>query len=286
MTLVALALSAWGCGRAHYGDIDSGAPGLDAAIDAGHLDAAIDAGALDASQPDATQPDATPPDATLDGSFDAAGDAPGCMYTNTADVVATFADHRAIDTGPFTFEAWVRSTSTRVVQIVLADRTSGTSGYLFGLYGGRPFVQLSGTPNVLCGRSVADGAWHHIAVERDGAMRLSCAVDFAPFTTSEASSDRALPHGTELRIGQDSTTTTSPFIGDLFMIRAWSVARSLEELSTSALGSVGPQAGLLFEAGMNDPSAQVPALLDTGAGPAPAASPRDPRTTVVLGCPP
>jgi hypothetical protein len=85
-------------------------------------------------------------------------------------------------TGNYSFDAWVRSTSTQGVVVILDKRNSLAQGYSFYLYNGRPGMQIgdgAGYVNYAPLLSIADGAWHHMAVtvNRTSATGIKFYVD-------------------------------------------------------------------------------------------------------------
>jgi hypothetical protein len=69
--------------------------------------------------------------------------------------------------GNFSFDAWVRSTSTSGVVVMLDKRANPSQGYSFYLFNGRPGIQLgdgAGFINYAPLLSIADGLWHHLAI--------------------------------------------------------------------------------------------------------------------------
>jgi hypothetical protein len=69
--------------------------------------------------------------------------------------------------GNFSFDAWIRSTSTSGVVVLLDKRSNPPQGYSFYLFNGRLGMQLgdgAGFANYAPLLVVADGAWHHVAV--------------------------------------------------------------------------------------------------------------------------
>ena len=278
--------SATGCGRVAY-DARDARGGMDAAIlgaldapgiDAPSMDAAVPGDGPDAPAPDAPAPDAPfalpdapfsdVPPALLDApSMDAAfvfpdapfpsADADGCEHVEASGPIARTTGHTALGTGPFTFEAWVRTPSSLAsgVAILLGNRDAGPPhrGYLFGFYSGQPFVQLSDTPNIRCGPTLADEGWHHVAFERDGAGALSCFVDFVAYAPDTSTSTRDLPMIASLVVGDDTVSST-PFAGGLWMARTWSVERSAGALAASSTTRFDPGTpALLFQAWLAAP---------------------------------
>ncbi len=231
--VLAAGWGAAGCGRVSYLTEDASVR-ADASMDAPRPIDALDV-SRDALSPDSfsavdafSATDAFSPDAFSATDASSSGT---CNHIEASGAIATYPGHPAIGTGPFTMEAWVRTPSTLAtrVAIVLGAREATTpySGYLFGLYDGQLFVQLSDTPNIRCGPVLADDVWHHVAFVRDAANNLLCYVDFVMYTPDITSSTRDLPRVTSLVIGEDSVTTGSPLDGGLWMARVFSTRRDL-----------------------------------------------------------
>ena len=273
---VALSLTLAGCGRGNYrgmSDADLNPP--DAARDANAQDAfnPIDAftrrdGAFTASdafsptsdafslsdafiQPDAFIRDAfVPPDTYTGADAWSVGSRPLalCNSTSLSGELANFARIGSIGTGPFTFETWLKTVDGSV-SIIVGHRDPDAVGFLLGLYGGSPFVQLRSVPNIAVARVVNDDLWHHVAVRRDDVGNLSALVDFTPASLDFAVSSRDIdPVSALLHVGSDSSSSGgSPYLGQLRLLRIWNRRLSDAELTSNARTVLGPTSRLLFE---------------------------------------
>lgn len=148
----------------------------------------------------------------LHGPVTTAGKVGSALQFDGADDVVEVPDANDLDigTGDFSIEAWVR-TSNPSPQVIVSKMEGGRTGYELLLRHGRPVLHFGDgkTASFTCVRSLADGAWHHLAVtvERLGGVRFyvdgaACAMGGA------ASSPRgSLANDLPLRIGAGGSST-------------------------------------------------------------------------------
>ena len=85
-----------------------------------------------------------------------------------------------LGTGDFSFEAWINGGGSSTVCTILSHRTWANSiadGFIFGLYNGRLFVQLTGTNYLSNGQVVNVGGWYHVVVTRNDVDLVTFYVD-------------------------------------------------------------------------------------------------------------
>lgn len=162
----------------------------------------------------------------------------GTQSARTQVVVGTVTDG-------VTLEAWVRWDGGTTLQGVAYNGNSSSSGYGLYVENGTPRVLVGGKGFVSCtGCVLTPGRWSHLAAVRSGGVwtiyrdgvagMLSGTVTLAPAQPSGAFSVGSSPSGGE------------GFNGAIDEVRAWSVARSAQELAqdrTAALA--GNEAGLV-----------------------------------------
>ena len=153
---------------------------------------------------------------------------------------------QAVSSGAATFEAWIRTTATASQTIVMGADGSGAAprisvgGDRLSVYWdpsgeGPGLTSADTTP-------VTDGAWHHIAVVFDGG-----AITF--YKDAVATADRLAladlhPASGTLQLGAGLGSTTG-FVGQLYDVRVWSVARSAEQISSARWATLtGKEPGL------------------------------------------
>ena len=200
-----------------------------------------------------------------------------CNSTSLSGELANFDRIGSIGSGPFTFETWLK-TVDGAVSIIAGYRDPGAVGFLFGMYGGSPFVQLRSVPNIRVARVVTDDVWHHVVVRRDGAGNLSALVDFTPELLDLMSSIRNIdPVSARLYVGSDSATPgSSPYLGQLRLLRIWNRQLSDAEVMSNARTVLGPTSGLLFELPLDETGTTVQ---ETATGVRTSTSPTSARLT-------
>ena len=164
----------------------------------------------------------------------------------------------SVSTGAATFEAWIRTTAKASQTIVLGSNPPGATprisvgGDQISVYwntgGSAPgWTSADTTP-------VTDGQWHHIAVVFDGG-----AVTFYKDGTPTA--DRLTVSGTQqaagtFQLGAGFGSATG-FMGQLYDVRVWSVARSAQQVASWRWGPLpGNEPGLTVRTSF-DASRQV-----------------------------
>jgi hypothetical protein len=173
-------------------------------------------------------------------------------------------DSAALDlgVGAFSVSAWIRTTDTTDVKVILDKRSEAPSagpalGYALFLYRGRPGFQLAtgvGTgwcqPNTYASctnywstQFVADGAWHllTVTVDRGGSDTLTFYVD----GVAEDQLDTHFRQGTldndqPLRLGSRSSSETGLFHGLIDEVTLWNRALAPTEIASMyRAGSAG-----------------------------------------------
>ena len=140
---------------------------------------------------------------------------------------------QSVSTGAATFEAWIRTTAKASQTIVIGSNPPGATprisvgGDQISVYwntgGSAPgWTSADTTP-------VTDGQWHHIAVVFDGG-----AITF--YKDGVATADRLTVSGTQqaagtFQLGAGFGSATG-FIGELYDVRVWSVARSAQQIAS------------------------------------------------------
>jgi outer membrane protein assembly factor BamB len=218
-----------------------------------------------------------PPGRLLRGARVATGRSGGALLLEGGFFEVPDAEALDFGQGPFSLSAWLRTTWTDGIQVVLDKRREppeeAVTGYsLFVTRGLLGFQLADGVGSHKCqmgrfascttyrsGRFVADGAWHlvTVTVERDTPLGGTFYVDgevvsrFDP-TVKTGSLDNDYP----LRIGSRSSSETGLFQGVIDEVGLWSRALSPEEVSR------------LYQAGRTGPCLlQLPAKDDEGLAP-------------------
>ncbi|ABG58732.1 LamG-like jellyroll fold domain-containing protein [Cytophaga hutchinsonii] len=176
-----------------------------------------------------------------------------------------------LGTGNFTMEAWINASNAQVsFPQIMSLRTSGSDGFLFGLFSsGKPFIQMGGsTGNWECGNcaDLRDNKCHHIAITRnadvmsfyqDGVLMSSYTVGYAT---------RNIQSTGPLNIGVDAASPGNTYFkGMLHDVRIWNVARSSSEIAANYSSLLaGNEPGLIGNWKMNEGQGQ--SLLNSAAG--------------------
>jgi len=154
-----------------------------------------------------------------------------------------------LNSGPFTFEAYIQSnrTASGNIQVILSKRNSSASeGFMFGLWGdGHLWAQLAGIPNYSFnqGPILLDGRCHHVVLTRNASNILRFYVDGA-LISQIASPVKNINSPGGLRIGKDNISGLyfDGFIGE---VRIWNVERTQAQLQAFMSQPLVPQANLV-----------------------------------------
>lgn len=173
------------------------------------------------------------------------GDAFSFDGTNGVNV----ADSTSLDvgTGDFSMDAWIQTSSTEVVQIIVDKRVDDRAGltglihgYAFFLYNGKLSLQLAdGDYTNYLGTSAAinDGVLHHVAVtvDRDSATGIKLYVDGALVETFNPNLpfDRtgSLDNTSAFLIGQHIDTLSFNMVGLIDELEFHNIALSSSDIS-------------------------------------------------------
>lgn len=155
-----------------------------------------------------------------------------------------------LGTGPFTFEVYFKLTASHDRSTMLSKRTiangNDSDGFIFGFFGGSPYVQVGGTVNIqpaVGSINLFDGNCHHVAVRRNGTT-ISFFVDGLFLSNGNFTSSENINSPGPLWIGWDNAYT-SPFPGWIGEVRIWNIARTNAQIQSSLGSNLTPQAGLV-----------------------------------------
>lgn len=163
---------------------------------------------------------------------------------------------KSVTTESATFELWIQTTNHATQGIFLLSADSGQEAPFISLADNRIIVEWDGmTFASENARPVSDGQWHHLAIVfdrgtltiyKDG-LQTADAFAVAPGTSLASGS------GPQIACSQGATGT---FVGSLYDIRLWSVARNQAQIQAYMyLQLTGREAGLSLLC--NFPSAAV-----------------------------
>lgn len=181
------------------------------------------------------------------GSFVYAQNANCLLFNGGAKRITTLSQAlENIDTGDFTFEAWVRGEAgpNAVHLTIFSNRSgpqfAGTKFFFHNYWGGSNTrmlsVQLDAMNYVFLNNGtydaeILDGNCHHVAITRDRSI-LTYYVDGNPIGTARTSGIPSVASGNLIWIGQDAIAT-SPFEGTLSRIKIWNAALTQDEVRAS-----------------------------------------------------
>ncbi len=196
--------------------------------------------------------------APVEGEPDVPGDAPGAppddapapaspagealQLTGTQAARARAVAGTATDN--VTLEAWIRWDGNPTLQAIAYNGDSSSSGYGLYVLNGNPRVLVGGKGFVRCsGCVLAPGAWTHVAAVRSAGTWAIYQDGVAGALTGTPTLAPAAPAGM-LSVGSSPTGGES-FHGALDEVRAWSVARTAQELARDRTAALrGDEAGL------------------------------------------
>jgi hypothetical protein len=203
-----------------------------------------------ACAPVKTEPDA-PPDASTGAPIDAPTDAStsqsialkalqftGTQSARTQVVVSTA-------TSDITLEAWVRWDGGTTLQGVAYNGNSSSSGYGLYVENGIPRVLVAGKGFVTCtGCVLTPRSWSHIVAVRSGGVWTIYRDGVAGMLSGTLTLAPATPLGT-FSVGRSPSGGES-FNGAIDEVRAWNVARTVQELARDRTAALtGNEAGLV-----------------------------------------
>ena len=188
------------------------------------------------------------------------GDSPGAVlsFRTTAgwgNVPGNWA--ASVSTQAATFEAWIRTTVKDPQTIILGSNPPGAAprvsvgGDQISVYWdtsgeGPGWTSADVTP-------VTDGRWHHIAVVFDhGAITFY--KDGVP-TADTLTVDSPQQAAGDLQLGAGFGATTG-FIGQIYGVRVWSIARTAQQITQNRWAPLGPPTPGLTVAASFDPDKQ------------------------------
>ena len=187
----------------------------------------------------------------------------GLTFSTNSRVTIPSTSSLDLGKGAFTLEAILKvSTSATGTHTILSNRVSSEeSGLMWGIYGGRPYLQLGGVlPNFGFdqGVSIADGKCHHVAVTRNASGALKLYLDGQKYYES-ASTNSSNSTG-NFYLGYDARNDGNPFDGSMDEVRIWKVERSAADLAAyAAKGLPNPknQTGLVALWDLNEGAGQT-----------------------------
>lgn len=168
-------------------------------------------------------------DGTVNGTLTWTGTGPGTAATSASNFTTSnniTLPGTAYASGPFTFEAWIKTTSTTAWAFFL---TVNNNQGLCGNDGStNRAVYVVGAGNNKDGsQSLSNGAWHHYVVTRDGSSNLLMYLDSVQIGSW---SSIGAPTATTLHIGCDSSSA-SPWLGSISRVAIYDTALSAARVS-------------------------------------------------------
>ena len=171
-----------------------------------------------------------------------------------------FSNDLNVGTGPFTMEAFVNpdASATNTVQMILSNRASGNySGFMFGMYQKRFYMQLNGVNYAYSNTPLLnDNACHHFAATRDASGVVKFYVDGTLYYQTTSLSN--LSSNASWMVGNDRYDSfMDGFKGTIDEIRLWSIPLSANQLAQFANQKlVSSQSGLVADWRMTESQGQ------------------------------
>lgn len=158
-------------------------------------------------------------------------------FDNTDDYVDCGSSSLFDFTSPFSVSCWFNTNLVSDYQN-FATRHSGASGWIFGIYLSRVFLQCGNTYNTTGGTPIVS-TWNHVCGTFDGAT-IRCYLNGAAPDSIASSAPPSLSGS--LRIGAYSTTSTAPMNGKLDDVRLYNRA-----LPANAVKLLASRRGIAYE---------------------------------------
>ena len=150
-----------------------------------------------------------------------------------------------IDTGNFTFEAWIKGmpTNSSTHPTIFSNRSSSSIGvdfFFHSYWGGSSSkmlcIQLNGKNYLMINNGtfngeILDGLCHHVAVTRNASI-LTFYVDGVSFGTRNIGDSPTISSPNQIEIGRDPVINNS-FNGVISMVKIWSVSLTGLQISES-----------------------------------------------------
>ncbi len=143
-----------------------------------------------------------------------------------------------------TVQAWVRTNYDGQQIAAGYGRGSAGLGYVIGVTGGRAFVSLAGTDQIVGSSTVSDDAWHHIAGAWDGTTAVIM-VDGVSEGVGPLSGS-TLAGNTTIGNYAEGSAQHDPWIGWIDDVRIFSGARSPDQVADDLDGLNSPEDLLLW----------------------------------------
>ena len=147
-------------------------------------------------------------------------------------------------TGPFTIAAYIKTVSTDR-QLIFMKYPTSNMGYSYGVFGGKVYLGMSegsSDSSITSIGSVNDGAWHHVAGERDTDGTLRIYIDGVLDNTAPQLPLRNVTNTTGPRIGCDTRPPGSGYFnGVIDEVRVYNSALTQAAIQ-SAMNYCTPQA--------------------------------------------
>jgi len=152
----------------------------------------------------------------------ASGKVDGALSFDGVDDYVEVPDNISLNfgTGDLSIDAWVKTSSSSGVKVILDKRVGSTTGYLLYLFNGVLSFQLADGTHTGYSSSlfVADGDWHHVAVTLDrdnpeGLLFYDGGVSSAP--QNPTGHQGSLTNSADLLIAADCLSGTQRFEGEI-----------------------------------------------------------------------
>jgi hypothetical protein len=184
----------------------------------------------------------------------------GLIFTSANSNRVTISNNAAYSfgTGDFTFECWMKASSTQTSSnpVIFSTRMVSVPGILLYLSNGKPRYIVGGAAGAEVGNNLRDNICHHVSFTRSGTT-VNLYID-GNLVSSQTGFNQNVTSTHAVWIGVDELLSFSNFNGMIHEVRLWNVARSQAQIQASMNNFLtGSETGLAGYWKLNEGSGQT-----------------------------